>query len=137
MRVPTAAALAVAFATAMLLCAANVSEAATTVTFHYEDGGALYRHAAIGQPLDITGIENTVALGPWYDRDGHQWDPAEPITGDLELWLTVPVPEPVPPEPEPVPMEETTRTGTVIYLGAGAAIAAGIAAGALIWLRRR
>lgn len=135
MRILTAMVLAAVLTGALLICS-DGSEASATVTFHYGDGGELCRQTPTGVPLDTAGIENTVALGPWYDRDGHQWDPAEPITGDLELWLTIPGPEPDPPEPEPIPEAPARGPGTAVYIVAGLTVAGAIGTAMILWMRK-
>ena len=137
MRAFMAALAAAGLVAVLLLCMADGSDAVATVTFHYEDGGALYRQTATGEPLNTAGIEATVALGPWYDKDGRQWDPAEPIMGDLELWLTIPAPQPLPPDPQPVPMGGNGgQGGALLFFTAGAVVAVAAAAAALLWFRR-
>ena len=136
MRILTAVAVAAILTGALLVCTADGSDAVATVTFHYENGSALYRQTPTGEPLNTVGIENTIALGPWYDRDGHQWDPAEPITGDLELWLTISGPEPDPPEPEPIPEAPARGPGTAVYIVAGLTVAGAIGTAMVLWMRK-
>ena len=128
MKGPIAAVMALALVMAPLVMA-DEAEASSVVTFHYDNGGALYRETATGAPLNTTGIEATVGLGDWYYSDGTQWTAGDIITGDTDLYLGGPPAPPPEPDPGDDPVEsDPGPKGTPAWVG----LCGGIIASAMV-----
>lgn len=111
------------------LAMADEAEASSVVTFHYDNGGALYKETATGAPLNTAGIEATVGLGDWYYSDGTQWTAGDIITGDTDLYLGGPPAPPPEPDPGDDPVENDHRArGPPAWVG----LCGGIIASAMV-----